>query len=285
MKCHICGETVTIRSTGYSCKCITVPKVILGKEITPEIAEELFTNKQTRLLEGFISRNKKQFKAALTIENGKIKFLFSDTPQKETSDQSTYPENLVKIRVHSSNSGSAYITIKGAVYKEFHVNYGHVSTRMAECLATLTAANLIKHITKKSEKIKLEISINNIEFSRYILKERTPRDKEMKQTLERLFDLLSEFDSWVAKYEPQRRAKLMGTPQSKEFPKGIFPWLHLELTEEPDHIQIVLPQYPDVKAQLIASIQRLHQEEEWIYRLPKTAKSVLMAWIANVRKE
>lgn len=131
-------------------------------------------------------------------------------------------DNAVKVRMHSGNSGAAHVTIKGAMYKDFQIVYGHVSSRMAECLAAITAANLIKHTVKNISGVRVCISLNNLDFSRYILKERVPRDRDAKLALEHLFRLLAGFRGWRARFEPEKRPRLTGALRVVISPEGYF---------------------------------------------------------------
>lgn len=271
MRCPTCGRPLTESNKSYSCDCVTIPKEILQQKITLDIAKELITNGRTKVLNGFVSnRNGKRFSAALVIRDKKVDFEF------------TGKSNMVNIRVHSENSGTAHVTIKGAMYKEFKISYGHVSSRMAECLACITAANLVKHNMKGA---KLDISLNNLDFSRYILKERTPRDKEIKSALEHLFVLLGCFNEWRARFAPQKRPELAGSPQSNGYPRGVFPDLDAAISEENGRLRVVLSGGPDVQAQFIASLKKAEPDGEKTYNLPATARNALMAWSNSVRKE
>jgi len=89
MRCPTCGGNVLITDKSYICGCVTVPKVILGKVITPEVVHELLTNRQTKILDGFVSRrNGKVFSAALAIENGRVKFRFGGNKRAKKTEQS-----------------------------------------------------------------------------------------------------------------------------------------------------------------------------------------------------
>ncbi|MFX4261172.1 topoisomerase C-terminal repeat-containing protein [Pelotomaculum propionicicum] len=261
----------------YSCDCVVIPKELLGKKITPEIVHELVTNRRTKVLDGFVSKRKqKTFSAALMIAGGEVKFDFKRTGQDNE-------KNLVRIRVYSGNSGSAHVLIKGTTYKEFQISYGHVSSRMAECLACITAAHLVKYVLKNISGLKLAISINNLDLSRYILKERVPRDSLMKLALENLFKLLGEFGSWSAYYELLKRSRLTGSPYSNTFPKGVFPGIDVGV-KEGDRLTVILPNRLDVQSQFTASIQRAVSSGDNTYALPLTARPVLMAWLNSVKK-
>ena len=60
---------------------ITLPKVLLGKELTPEIIQKLLAGEKTELIKGFRSnKTHRTFDAFLSLEKGKIKF---DFPPRE----------------------------------------------------------------------------------------------------------------------------------------------------------------------------------------------------------
>ncbi len=95
MRCPTCGRTVIISDRSYSCDCAVIPKEILEKKITPEIAHDLLTNRRTLVLDGFISkRNQKKFSAALMITGGEVKFDFkanrSGNRKEPGKDQNTF---------------------------------------------------------------------------------------------------------------------------------------------------------------------------------------------------
>jgi hypothetical protein len=274
MRCPRCGNIVSVTTKQYQCGCLKVPKEILKKEITLEILHKLLTDSKVGPLDGFIStRTGKPFSASLVIKDGGVKFDFGE---KEST-------GTVRIRVHSGSSGTVSVFIRGAVNKSFDTSYGHVSSRMAECLGCITAINIIKHQVP-APKLKLEFSLNNLDFSRYILKERIPRDREIKSALEYLFRTLSEFSGWQAYFKPEKRPKLSGSPQARKFPQGIFPWLDIDISEHDTGLYVKLPDSPDVRAQFLASLQKAVPLEDNTYTLPKAVKSVLMAWVSTVKK-
>ena len=268
MRCLNCKRLIEEINNAYVCDCLTVPKEILSKKITPEIAQELINNGKTQTLDGFISkRTGKRFKASLVVRDKRIAFEFENNVAGDTA----------YIRIQSENSGTASVIIKGMMYQSFKISYGHESSRMAECLATITAVNLVKHT--KGLNAELDISLNNLDTARYILKERVPRDKHIRKALEHLFVLLSKFTRWSAKYEKRKRFKLKGSPQGNKFPVGVFPQLNPTIAEENDGIWVTLPGGPDIQAQFKASLRGVKAETENRYNLPLTAKPALMAWI------
>lgn len=286
MRCPSCAMTVVESDKTYTCGCVVIPKEILQKKITPEIVHELLNNRRTKTLEGFISkRTGKKFNAALVIRDKKVVFEFEgENRENKQTEDSPDRRDIVRIRVHSENSGAAHVIIKGAMYREFQISYGHVSSRMAECLACVTAANLVKQVMKSTAVTKLDISLNNLDFSRYILKERTPRDRDMKLALEHLFQVLAGFGGWRAQFKQEKRPRLTGSPQSNKFPRGVFPGLEVSLEEVNGRLRVTLPGDPDVNAQFTASLQRAVPDGEKAYTLPLAARPVLMAWINSVKR-
>lgn len=81
-RCPVCGGSITKGRYGWECskKCgASVPYELCGRRIEPEMAEALFANGQTPLLEGFISKkSQKPFPAQLIMEEGKVKFHFPE---------------------------------------------------------------------------------------------------------------------------------------------------------------------------------------------------------------
>ena len=89
-KCPICDGTVMDIGTNYRCSnykktCnLNVGKVILGKEITPEILSQLLEDKKTEKLSGFISRKGRPFSAFLVMDDkGKVGFEFENNGERK----------------------------------------------------------------------------------------------------------------------------------------------------------------------------------------------------------
>ena len=81
--CPLCGKDVVKGRYNYGCLgykegCnFKISFNICKKIITKEIAKELLTNKTTKEIEGFISKNNKEFKGKLKLEeDGKTSFVF-----------------------------------------------------------------------------------------------------------------------------------------------------------------------------------------------------------------
>lgn len=84
--CPNCNSELVEGERGYYCKNFKekkcnfyVPKLFLGRKITKEEVLELVSNKKTKLLHGFISKNKKKFSAYLMLGNdGKVTLSFPE---------------------------------------------------------------------------------------------------------------------------------------------------------------------------------------------------------------
>jgi hypothetical protein len=265
------------------------------KIISREIAICLLEKGQTDVLDGFVSKSGKPFTAALVVEKGKVVFKFPDSSQTKQQGEQTRPssestpryahtidnpsqDGTLRIRVESGSSGTVWVSAPGIINTT--ISYGLVPSRQAECFGCITVANLIKHKLKNLPK--LEISLNNVDFASYLLREHVPRSNEIKRSLEFLWHLLDEFPGWSARFEPKKRAKLQGSPQSNGFPRGIFPWLKTESVEQGNNLLVTLPNSPDVHAQFVASIRKAEKVEGNSYRVPKLAESVLKSWCSSV---
>ncbi|MCR5272252.1 MAG: topoisomerase C-terminal repeat-containing protein [Lachnospiraceae bacterium] len=91
IKCPVCGGELSTTPFGYGCsnyfneeiKCSFSVGSIAGLDLEEEDFKELIENKKTKVLNGFVSKNKSKFKAALKLveqEDGKfsVQFDFSD---------------------------------------------------------------------------------------------------------------------------------------------------------------------------------------------------------------
>jgi DNA topoisomerase-3 len=83
-KCPNCRGPILIRKgnyPSYGCekKCITLWKGLAGREFSDQEAAQLITYGKIEKLEGFVSKQKKKFSAALTMDAaGKVSFVFED---------------------------------------------------------------------------------------------------------------------------------------------------------------------------------------------------------------
>jgi len=117
---------------------------------------------RTPVLDGFVSKAGKPFKAALVLQNGKVQYEFTDNYDKGKEHR------RIRIRLQSNQFGSVTLSIPDR--NDIGINYGLVSSRMAERLGAITALNLLKH---EQERPMITLSLNNLEFTRYPLRERT----------------------------------------------------------------------------------------------------------------
>ena len=78
--CPMCSGNIKQGRYGWVCEkeCgVSIPYQICGKELDAKIATELLSGSKTEKMDGFISKKKKPFSAALYLdEDGKLKFDF-----------------------------------------------------------------------------------------------------------------------------------------------------------------------------------------------------------------
>ncbi len=89
-RCPLCGGQVAEGPKGYGCgnwreedgQCrFTIWKTIAGREIDKQTAIRLLEDGRTEIIEGFMSRQQKEFSAALKVEDGKVVFDFNPPPR------------------------------------------------------------------------------------------------------------------------------------------------------------------------------------------------------------
>lgn len=286
----MCGKQILENPTFYVCDgCgLKIYKLIADKKITPQIISELLTHGKSSFFDDFYSATKKKhFTAALTIENRAVKFMYpvrNSSPQLENELDHTKP-STIKLRVQSDNSGAVNVSLSGRLFFKSDISYGLVPARMAECLGCITAVKYIKHYLKNVSCLRLTISLNNLDFSRYLLRERKPRDAEIKTALDYLHLILNDF-TWDASFSPVKRPHLTGSPQSSTFPLGVFPWLKVEVNPSHGDLTIKLPDSPDVIAQFKASLWKATPgDEKGLFALSQGSQKAITAWISNVTKE
>ena len=274
LNCPLCKKTVLIeKGRFYSCPNCTfsIGKAILKKAITPEIIGELCDNGRTKILKGFISKNGKPFDAALVIKGNKVTFEFPGQLEENIQNKTT------KVRVYSSSPGIVNINITGPTQYSAMVDFGLVSSRMAECLGVISAAKYLKYhgITGK-----IQISANNKEFVEYALREITPRKKEMQYAIKYMWQTLEPFE-WDISLERRQKTRLYGGTTNKTFPKNLFPWAEIKRTIIGNEIYIDLTDCPAIQAQISASIKSAKRIEKNII-IPIAARNVLDAWEKTV---
>lgn len=261
-----------------------------GRKITPEIAVQLLEKGRTPVLEGFRSRTGKIFNATLVLQGKKVVFEFQNgkgNSNKEDnrvrSESANRDKNAIRIRVESGNSGAVHLFIGQPINFVCDVSYGLVSSRLAECLGCMTAARLVKHRLKDVSGVRLIFSLNNLDFSRYLLRERSPRDAEVKKAVGHLWDLLQGFAGWEARFAPAKKPRLRGGPRADKFPRGVFPWLDVSVANKGDGLEVRLPDCPDVHAQFRASIFKAVPGEGGRFNVPASAEQALLAWLNAVK--
>ncbi len=127
---------------------------------------------------------KSEFKARLVIKNEKVTFEYLEKRASPQGKKEYKSPDEIFIRVESELSGKSSFEISSepaSVYKE--LSFGIVASRAAECYSLITALKYISHVVEKPGGFKVRISMNSLDFSKYILKESAPRDKDMKKVL------------------------------------------------------------------------------------------------------
>ncbi|WP_054697978.1 topoisomerase C-terminal repeat-containing protein [Syntrophomonas palmitatica] len=281
LNCPSCGQKLKIQPNSWVCSWICsncglqINKKISGKTITPEIISQLCKDKRTAIMSGFISKNQKPFSAALVVQGNRIVFEFPD----HINSNSTENNKQVVIRVESPSSGVAGIYITGPVNFQCTANFGLIPTRLAECMGVISAG---RYLLYNQYNKRLVIKANNRDFVEYALREVIPARKEARYLIEYMWQVLGRFEAWEIKYEHQKRSSLRGGVVQSTFPRGLFPWLKVDIFPEGKNIRVQLPDDPSLIANFRASI-RTAQGEGCIYTVPSGAEKVVRAWAATVK--
>lgn len=272
MRCRHCGGEMIESKKSWSCKnCgLVVWKEIGRRAITRQVVEELMRNGRTKVME-FKTKEGKPFAAALVVKNGKVEYEYV----KKNDDRT------VEVRVEAGSSGRCYLSIRGVVAKQAEVNFGLVSATEAECLALITAARYVAHCNTNPCRIK--VSLNNLNLARYLLRERTPRDRKMRLLVEEARKALDRAGRWEAELRQEKRPRLKGGPLAETFPAGIFPWLEMKIDRENGRLVVDLPDDPAVRAQFKAAMYTSTVNEKGLFVLPEAAEKAVKAWINKVR--
>ena len=279
MKCRHCGGKLIENKKSWRCSnCgLVVWKEIGRRAITEQVVEGLMKNSRTEVME-FKTKEGRPFHAALVVKNGKVEYEYA---KKNNNNRNTVAE----VRVEAGSSGRCYLSIRGAIGKQAEVNFGLVSATEAECLALITAAKYIAHHTGGAGKCLIKVSLNNLNLSRYILKERSPRDRRMKELVDLTRKTLDQSGKWEVEYRPERRPRLKGGPVADTFPFGVFPWLEAKVRKENGRLVVDLPDDPAVRAQFKASMYSSALREDGVFVLPWSAEKAVKAWINKVKGE
>lgn len=280
MRCSKCGSSVAVAPDAYHCNCAKIPKTIAGRPLSPAEAAQLFGPGATDVLSGFVSRAGKMFSCRLVLQGGKTVF---DFPDRGGSGGALARNNSseVFIRVESFHSGTGAFYISGPLKKAAELSFGLVPSRQAECLALITALKYVRHSLDGSVP-KAKVSLNNLDLSRYLLRERKPRDQEVRRAVEYALGVLDGFISWSAEFKPRQRPRLRGGTAESSFPRGVFPWLNPEIFDLGSEVEIRLPDDPAVAANFRASV-RSASGDGGVFRVPAAAGKVVRAWVASVK--
>ena len=294
--CINCKKPLKGDEKKWFCDCgITVWKVTSGKLLSPTHLRQLMEQGRTELLT-FRSKKNKPFKAMLTINGTRTEFVFENDGQDQDADNEAYrymalDRKEVRVRVESGQPGIVDLTIESLDMPRYFqkINFGLCSTREAECMGIVVAADYAKfYIPDFSEKT-MRIQVNSEEFSNYILRETKPRDKEMQYFISYTWEKLGGFRAFEAVYTPKRRRKNEGGNVSRKFPIGIFPWLEktVENQELDERIRVFLPRNPAVYRQFkasfhVAELLEVDDDEYVIYEVPLELKKALDTWYSMV---
>lgn len=279
MNCPNCGSPIIVSSNAYQCNCARIPRKVVGRLLSPEEAMQLLKTGSTEVLNGFVSRAGKNFSARLLFQDGKVVF---DFPDRNGNGKSGGRPGEVFIRAESFYSGTAAFHISGPLKKSAEMTFGVVPSRLAECLALIAALKYVRH-SSGQQITKAVVSLNNLDLSRYMLRERVPRNKEVRHAVEYALALLDGFTSWAVEFEPCKRPRLRGGNADATFPRGVFPWLKAEIRDLGSEVEISLPDDPAVIANFKASV-RSAVGEGGTFRVPAVAGKVVRAWVASVRQ-
>lgn len=294
--CPACGSG-EIHEQAEELKCTScsfkINRTLSGHELSREEAEALIRQGRTGFI-NFISRNKRGFRAALVIKDKKLVYEFDNSrkhPGSSRDSDSTYhetsPSCRVEVRVEAFSSGSVsiHILFGGKAIKR-EIGFGNISARESECLACITAVNLAVWILKEVNDRDIHLSVNNIDFVGYLLREARPKDILMRQLVSHLWERLSLFRSWQAMYLRRRNRRLEGSNCGR-FPKGVFPYVTCYTEVHGNTMSIRLSQNPEILTQFKASFPNATLEDletEKIYYLPSGALKAVDAWLRSVKE-
>ncbi|PYG84234.1 topoisomerase-like protein, partial [Ruminiclostridium sufflavum DSM 19573] len=291
--CINCKKPMKGDDKKWYCECgMTVWKVTSGKLLSPVHLKQLMEQGQTEILK-FISKKNKPFKTRLAVNDTRVEFDF-DTGSGEGDESSRYmalDRKEIRVRVESAQPGIVDLTIESIDMPRFfqRINFGLGSTREAECMGIIVAADYARfYIPEYGEKT-MRIQVNSEEFSSYILRETKPRDKEMQFLIQFAWKKLNEFRAFEAVYTPKRRRKTDGGNVSRKFPFGIFPWLEkvIESQGQEENIRVFLPHNPAVYRQFkasfhVAQLLEVDDDEYLIYEVPIELERALDTWFSMV---
>lgn len=293
--CINCKEPLKQDDKKWSCNCgMTVWKVTGGKLLSPVLVKQLMESGQTEVLNFKSMKKNKPFKARLVVNGTRVEFNFDTENDKEGDESSKYMEldrKEIRVRVESAQPGVVDLVIESVGMPRFFqkINFGLCSTREAECMGIIVAADYAKFYIPEYRDKTMRIQVNSEEFSNYILRETKPRDKEMQFLIQFAWNKLTEFRAFEAVYTPKKRRKNEGGNVSRKFPFGIFPWLDkvTERQELDESIRVFLPHNPAVYRQFkasfhVAQLLEVDDDEYLIYEVPITLEKALNTWFSMV---
>lgn len=293
-KCPVCGTGDINEELSYfycdGCN-FRISRSMSGHIMCHEEVEDLILTGRTGLM-SFTSRNNKKFKAYLVLKDKKIVYEFDNSAKQQeakaspngTPNMSASPGRIdIRVEAFSSGSVSIQVVCTGkSIFRE--ISYGNISARESECLASITAVNLVHWLLKDVDEYDIHLSVNNIDFAGYLLREARPKDSYMRFLVNHLWERLSLFRSWQASYLYRKRRRLEGS-NSGRFPKGVFPYIDCSTGIIGNTMSIRLNQSPEILTQFKASFPNASLEDldtEKLYYLPSGASKAVETWVQTV---
>lgn len=292
--CINCKKPMKGDDKKWYCSCgMTVWKVTSGKLLSPVHLKQLMEQGQTEELI-FKSKKNKPFKTRLVVNGTRTEFAYSNGGDEEGDESTKYmalDRKEIRVRVESAQPGIVDLTIESVDTPRFFqkINFGLCSTREAECMGSIVAADYARFYISEYKEKTLRIQVNSEEFSNYILRETKPRDKEMQYLINFTWEKLGAFRAFEAVYIPKKRRKNEGGNVSRKFPLGIFPWLEKNTENQnlDENIRVFLPHNPAVYRQFkasfhVAQLLEVDDEEYLIYEVPIELEKALDTWFKMV---
>lgn len=283
VNCKNCSSAIQEFDKLYKCKkCgLTIWKTVYGHELTTDELKQLLEKGETGLIT-FISRERKPYKARLVLKNSRVSIEYNNSSvrkklQNATTNANDIGSDTIKIRVESLQPGFSSLTISYVDFNYYiNISFGLTSTREAECLSLIAAADYIKFYLSDYKEKNLYIEVNSQELAYYLLKETKPRDKQMQYVVLYTWGKLAGFTSYDIVYRPRKRAKLAGTNISRYYPKGLFPGLEKIIHKDTEKVFVFLPDNLAVLKQFTASfpkaisnkVDKEDKEDYKVYTLP-----------------
>lgn len=293
--CINCKKPMKGDDKKWHCSCgMTVWKVTSGKLLSPAHLKQLMEQGQTEELI-FKSKKNKPFKARLVVNGTRTEFAYSNQDDEDDDESAKYmalDRKEIRVRVESAQPGIVDLTIESLDMPRFFqkINFGLCSTREAECMGIIVAADYARFYIPEYKEKTMRIQVNSEEFSNYILRETKPRDKEMQYYINFVWEKLGVFRAFEAVYTPKKRRKNEGGNVSRKFPFGIFPWLvkNTENQHHDENIRVFLPHNPAVYRQFkasfhVAQLLEVDDDEYLIYEVPIDLEKALDTWFSMVK--